>query len=88
MAGAQAIVFADVVSSTELFGRLGDGRAGAMIGSALELAKSAFEDAGGHVVKNLTAFYAGASSDPDLARAFLDNQSVFALPHEILARPA
>ncbi len=33
------------------------------------------------------AFAVGASHDPDLARAFLDNQSVLALPHEIMTRP-
>lgn len=33
------------------------------------------------------AFMAGASHDPDLARAFLENMSVLALPPEIMSRP-
>jgi len=34
-----------------------------------------------------TAFFTGAAYDADIARAFLENLSVLALPHEIMSRP-
>jgi tetratricopeptide (TPR) repeat protein/nucleoside-triphosphatase THEP1 len=53
MAGAQTIVFIDIVSSTELFGRLGDERAGEVIGAVLKHASGVVEGSSGRIVKNL-----------------------------------
>jgi flavin-dependent dehydrogenase len=39
------------------------------------------------VMRMQNAFAAGARKDPDLARAFLENMSVLALPKDIMARP-
>ncbi len=39
------------------------------------------------MAKMQAAFMTGASQDPDLARGFLDNMSVLALPPEIMSRP-
>lgn len=48
-----AILFADVVGSTELYESLGDERARATVGQCLDIMKAATEDNGGDVIKTI-----------------------------------